>query len=95
MSRIISGKARLEVESLSLARVIAEAVESVRHAAEAKGIRHRRGDRPPRSGGLRGFHPAAAGVLEPAFQRHQVHPAQRPDRGPATPGHAREKARPR
>ena len=38
MSRIIAGKARLEVEPLSLARVIAEAVESVRHAAEAKGI---------------------------------------------------------
>ena len=38
MSRIISGKARLDIESLSLARVIAEAVESVRHAAESKGI---------------------------------------------------------
>ncbi len=38
MSRIISGKARLEIESLPLSRVIAEAVESVRHAAEAKGI---------------------------------------------------------
>ena len=38
MSRIISGKARLEVEPLSLARIIAEAVESVRHAAESKGI---------------------------------------------------------
>ena len=38
MSRMVSGKARLEVEPLSLARVITEAVESVRHAAEAKGI---------------------------------------------------------
>ncbi len=38
MSRIISGKARLEIESLSLAEVIAEAVQSVRHAADAKGI---------------------------------------------------------
>ncbi len=38
MSRIVAGKARLEVEPLSLARVITEAVESVRHAAEAKGI---------------------------------------------------------
>ncbi|MBE7211830.1 MAG: response regulator, partial [Gluconacetobacter diazotrophicus] len=38
MSRIISGKARLEIDSLSLARIIAEAVESVRHAAELKGI---------------------------------------------------------
>ena len=38
MSRMVSGKARLDIESLSLARVIAEAVESVRHAAESKGI---------------------------------------------------------
>ena len=38
VSRIQSGKARLEVEALSLAQVISEAVESVRHAAEAKGI---------------------------------------------------------
>ena len=35
---MISGKARLDIEPLSLAGVIAEAVESVRHAAESKGI---------------------------------------------------------
>ena len=38
MSRMVAGKARLEVEPLSLARVITEAVESVHHAADAKGI---------------------------------------------------------
>ena len=38
MSRIQSGKARLEIEPLSLAEVISEAVQSVRHAADAKGI---------------------------------------------------------
>ena len=38
MNRIISGKAKLEIEPLSLARVIIEAVESVRHSADAKGI---------------------------------------------------------
>ena len=38
MSRIISGKVRLEVEAVSLAGILAEAAESVRHAAEAKGI---------------------------------------------------------
>ena len=38
MSRIQSGKARLEIEPVSLAQVIAEAVQSIRHAADAKGI---------------------------------------------------------
>jgi PAS domain S-box-containing protein len=38
MSRIISGKLRLEVQAVDLAVVIGAAVESVRHAAEAKGI---------------------------------------------------------
>ncbi len=38
MNRIVSGKVKLEIESLSLAGVIAEAVESVRHSADAKNI---------------------------------------------------------
>ena len=38
MSRIQSGKARLEIEPVALAQVISEAVQSVRHAADAKGI---------------------------------------------------------
>ena len=38
MSRIISGKARLEIEAFPLATIISEAVESVRHAADAKSI---------------------------------------------------------
>lgn len=38
MSRIISGKVRLDVQSVDLASVIAAAVDSVRPAADAKGI---------------------------------------------------------
>ena len=39
MSRIISGKVRLDVQPLDLAEVVTAAVESLRPAAEAKGIR--------------------------------------------------------
>ena len=39
MSRILTGKVRLEVQPVSLAEVIETAIESVRPAAEAKGIR--------------------------------------------------------
>jgi PAS domain S-box-containing protein len=39
VSRIISGKLRLDVQAVDLAEVVAEAVETTRPAAEAKGIR--------------------------------------------------------
>jgi len=39
MSRIISGKMRLDVQPVDLASVVDNAAEAVRHAAEAKGIR--------------------------------------------------------
>jgi PAS domain S-box-containing protein len=39
MSRIISGKVRLDVQHVDLGSVIHSAVETVRHAAETKGIR--------------------------------------------------------
>jgi K+-sensing histidine kinase KdpD len=39
MSSIISGKVRLDVQRLDLASVIAATIESIRPAAEAKGIR--------------------------------------------------------
>lgn len=38
MNRIVSGKVKLEIESLLLAEVIAEAAESICHSANAKGI---------------------------------------------------------
>lgn len=39
MSRIVSGKLRLEVEDLNLAEIITGAIDAVRHSAAAKGIR--------------------------------------------------------
>jgi PAS domain S-box-containing protein len=39
MSRIISGKVRLEVQPLDLPRVVLEAVETIRTGASAKGVR--------------------------------------------------------
>jgi PAS domain S-box-containing protein len=39
MSRIISGKVRLEVQPLYLPTILAEAIETVRSAASAKGVR--------------------------------------------------------
>jgi PAS domain S-box-containing protein len=38
VSRIVTGKLRLQIASLDLAKVIAEAVDTVRPAAEAKGV---------------------------------------------------------
>ena len=38
MNRIVSGKLKLEIEPLNLAEVLADAADSVRHAADAKGI---------------------------------------------------------
>ena len=52
-------------------------------AAEAKGIRLRRRARPARRARLRRPEPAAAGRLEPADQRDQVHAARRPRPGRA------------
>jgi len=39
MSRIISGKARLDVQRIDLSAVVRAAVETTKHAAEAKGVR--------------------------------------------------------
>lgn len=39
MSRIVAGKVRLEIESVDLAGILAESIDTVRTAANAKGIR--------------------------------------------------------
>lgn len=39
MSRIISGKIRLDIKPVDTAQIVVSAVEAVRHSAEAKGIR--------------------------------------------------------
>ena len=89
MSRITSGKLRLDIQTVHPVAFIEAAVETVRPAADAKGIRL---ESDARSGGradLRRSGPAAAGRLEPAVQRHQVHAEGR--QGP-DPARARELA---
>src|SRR5262249_42169404 len=39
VSRIISGKVRLDVQRLNLSTIVSEAIETVRSAASAKGVR--------------------------------------------------------
>ena len=64
MSRIISGKVRLDVGQIDLPAVLKESVDTVRTAAEAKGI-HLQAIVDPRAGPISGDRgPAAAGFLE-------------------------------
>ena len=62
MSRIISGKIRLDVQRVDLPDVVKAAVETVRPSADAKGIRLAGRARPARRPGPRRPGPAAAGA---------------------------------
>ena len=73
MSRIVSGKVRLDVQETDLSVVVQQALDSVRPSAEAKGIRLRQIIDPSIALGLRRSRPAAASGMEPAVQRRQVH----------------------
>jgi His Kinase A (phospho-acceptor) domain len=85
VSRIITGKFRLDVQPVDLAQVIADAIETVTPAASAKGVRLQTMGR---SGGGRRAAPAA-GLLESALERGQVHATGRTG---ADPSPARELA---
>ena len=80
MSRIISGKIRLDVQRVELSGVIEAAVATVRPAAETKGVAHAAHARPFGRPGKGRSKPAAAGRVEPAQQCREIH-AQR---GPHT-----------
>ena len=83
VSRIVTGKLRLQMEEVDLAAIVDAAVEVVQPAAAAKRLRlidpsgrpsrDHRGR--PRS--------AAAGRLEPAVERREVHASRRPGLGQA------------
>ena len=76
MSRIISGKIHLEVQPLHLHEVINNAIDAIRQSAVAKrhshpaaaGFQHR-----PRAWGSES---PAAGAVEPALERREVHAAR-------------------
>ncbi len=72
MNRIISGKVRLDVQHVDLSQIIESAIETVRPAATAKGVRLQPvlDGWPARSAAIQ---TAPAGFLEPAVQCHQVH----------------------
>ena len=73
LSRIMAGKVRLDVQQVSLLDVVQSAIDSAEPGAQAKGIRLEARldpDMPPR---VRRHRPSAAGRLEPAQQRDQVH----------------------
>ena len=75
MSRIISGKVRLDVQQMDLVPIVRIAVESVNPMATAKGIRIT-SDLDPRvaRGDVGRPSQGATDPLESAHQRAQIHP---------------------
>ena len=73
MSRIMSGKVRLDVQPTDFSAVVEAAIDSVRPSADAKGDPLDEGARPARRPGAGRSGTAAAGGLEPAHQCDQVH----------------------
>ncbi len=79
VSRIISGKFQVEVRLVDLHAVTEAALDAVRLAADAKNI-DLVADLDPGAAARGRPHPPPAGGVEPALQRHQVHPQGRPGR---------------
>ena len=79
MSRIISGKVRLDVQRVDLSSVVQAAVETARPTAEAKGVRLQTVIDP--LNGLCGqwrCESPSAGAVEPALKCREIHPQRRP-----------------
>ena len=90
VSRIVSGKLRLELELVDLPAVIEAAAETVREAAEIKKVKIERVLDPGVPTLVGRSRPPAADRLEPALERHQVHARGRPGEGdPRPPGRGR------
>ena len=77
VSRIVSGKLRLDMKSAELSKIVQDAVASVQQAADAKEIKIK-------VEVISGASPIicdptahSAGDVEPPHQRHQVQPARR------------------
>ena len=76
VSRITSGKLLLNLKEVPLREVVEAALESVRPTAEARACSCSAELGPARARRAGGRHAAAAGAVEPAHQRHQVHRAR-------------------
>ena len=92
VSRVVSGRLRLDVQPVSLPDVVGAAIDAIRPAAHAKNISvgHHGRRRPV---GLGRRRTAAAGGLEPAVQRRPLHAAGRTDRDRGRPFGRRSRAR--
>jgi signal transduction histidine kinase len=73
VSRIVSGKIRLDVQPVDLALIVDNAVATVQPAADAKGIRVQSIVDPRRGTGVRRSRTIAASHLEPALERREIH----------------------
>ena len=79
MARIISGKLRLKIDAVSLAEVAQAAVDVVAPGGGRQEHRDRRGVHDDAAAGQRRHRAAAAGDLEPALERGEVHRGGRQD----------------
>ena len=82
VSRITSGKMRFDVQPCDLAAIIASAVESIVPAVDAKRIEPVAAARAAERRGGGRPQPAAAGAVERAVERRQVHAGRWTHRGP-------------
>ena len=89
VSRIISGKLRLDVQPVELPPVIENAVETVRPAADAKGVRLVTIVDPRTAPVIGRSRAAPAGAVERAVECRQVHAARRQGRRCASSGSIR------
>ena len=85
VSRIVTGKLRVEVRPIELVPVVEAGLEAVRPSADAKEIHVVRGPRAAGRARARRPRPPAAGGVEPGQQRREVHAAGRARRGVAAP----------
>ena len=86
VSRIISGKLRLDLRTVDVPEIVQDAVRAVLPARGEPQHPHRERARPARGSGLGRPRPAAADRVEPAFQRVEVHAQGRQGAGAAGAG---------
>ena len=77
VSGIVTGKVRLTLQACDVAGPLRAAVDSVRPSADAKGVAVAADDARRAGEGVVRRRSDAAGVLEPALERRQVHAARR------------------
>ena len=85
VSRVVSGRLRLDVQPVAMPDVVGAAIDAIRPAAHARKIRVDDHGRWRRSDGDRRRRAAAAGDVEPAVERGPLHADRRPDRRSASP----------